>query len=76
MQWSEDCPTYRLHRTITPSLRSVDDSVFIFIRVCVKYSDIITRTKTHQPMVSNHFLISSLPQKKEHVQMMMKQLTK
>lgn len=45
MQWSEDCPTYRLHRTITPSLRSVDDSVFIFIRECVKYSDIITRTK-------------------------------
>lgn len=45
MQWSEDCPTYRLHRTITPSLRSVDDSVFIFIRGCVKYSDIITRTK-------------------------------
>lgn len=64
MQWSEDCPTYRLHRTITPSLRSVDDSVFIIIRECVKYSDIITRTNTHQPMVSNHFLTSSLPQKK------------
>lgn len=64
MQWSEDCPTYRLHRTITPSLRSVDDSVFIFIRKCVKYSDIITRTETHQPMVSNHFLISSYHKKK------------
>lgn len=63
MQWSEDCPTYRLHRIIIPSLRSVDDSVFIFIRECVKYS-VKTRTKTHQPMVSNHFLISSLPQKK------------
>lgn len=59
MQWSEDCPTYRLHRTIILSMRSVDDSVFIFIRECVKYSVI-----TSQPMVLNHFSISSLPQKR------------